>query len=220
MARETRPREEMEEHGFAFNIGQVWGALILLAALFALAWFILVQIIEWREQVMKTELRDLILRILGGHRIMAIATNRADGWPQATTVGYANDGFKIYFYVARVSQKFLNIQRDPRVSIAIGNDFVQPLDIKGLSLAGRAEPIEERNEFECACMTMLERYPEYAAWPKPSPALSPLMRVTPGIISIVDYSKGFGHSDLVKVSRDDIEKHIESPRHDWRWRAA
>ena len=167
---------------------------------------------------MKAELRDLILRILGENRIMTIATNRDDGWPQATVVGYANDGFRIYFFVARLSQKFLNIQRDPRVSIAIGKDFAQPLEIKGLSLAGRAAAVEDRNEFERAGMVMLERYPEYAAWPKPSPAVSPLMRVTPEIISVLDYSKSFGHSDLVKVSRDDVEKHIESPRHEWRGR--
>jgi len=37
---------------------------------------------------------------------------------------------------------------------------------------------------------------------------------------VLDYSKGFGHSDLVSVTKDDIEKHIESPRHDWRGRAA
>jgi general stress protein 26 len=169
---------------------------------------------------MKPELRDLILKLLGQHRIMTIATNRPDGWPQATIVGYANDGLKIYFFVARMSQKFMNIARDPRVSIAIGNDVAEPLEIKGLSLAGRAAPVEDRSEYERAGAIMLERYPEYRAMPQPSPALAPMMRVTPEIISVLDYSKGFGHSDLVSVTKDDIEKHIESPRHDWRGRAA
>lgn len=169
---------------------------------------------------MKPELRDLILKLLGGHRVMTIATNRPDGWPQATVVGYSNDGFKIYFFVARMSQKFMNIARDPRVSIAIGKDVPQPLEIKGLSLAGRAAPVEDRSEYERAGAIMLERYPEYKAMPQPSPALAPMMRVTPEIISVLDYSKGFGHSDLVSVTKDDIEKHIESPRHDWRGRAA
>jgi general stress protein 26 len=169
---------------------------------------------------MKPELCDLILKLLGRHRIMTIATNRPDGWPQATVVGYANDGFKIYFFVARMSQKFMNIARDPRVSIAIGKDVTQPLEIKGLSLAGRAAPVEDRSEYERTGTIMLERYPEYKAMPQPTPALAPMMRVTPEIISVLDYSKGFGHSDLVSVTKDDIEKHIESPRHDWRGRAA
>jgi hypothetical protein len=32
---------------------------------------------------MKPELRDLTLRILNHHRIMTLATNRPDGWPQS-----------------------------------------------------------------------------------------------------------------------------------------
>jgi hypothetical protein len=36
------------------------------------------------------------------------------------------------------TQKRLNIVRDPRVSVAISGDYKQPLQYKGLSLAGRA----------------------------------------------------------------------------------
>jgi len=57
---------------------------------------------------------------------MTIATLRPDGWPQATMVGYVNDGFLLYCFVARSTQKFANIQRDPRVSIAIGSDATDP----------------------------------------------------------------------------------------------
>ena len=42
---------------------------------------------------MKRGLKDLILRLLAEQRIMSIATDRPDGWPQATIVGYVNDGF-------------------------------------------------------------------------------------------------------------------------------
>ena len=57
---------------------------------------------------------------------MTLATNRPDGWPQATVVGYANDGLTIYCFVARLSQKYANIVRDPRVSAAIASDFLRP----------------------------------------------------------------------------------------------
>jgi hypothetical protein len=43
------------------------------------------------------EIRKKILALLEQHRIMTIATLRPDGWPQATTVGYANDGLTLYF---------------------------------------------------------------------------------------------------------------------------
>ena len=54
---------------------------------------------------MTPELRDAVLGILDKHRIMTLATNRSDGWPQATVVGYANDGLRIYCFVSRLSQK-------------------------------------------------------------------------------------------------------------------
>jgi hypothetical protein len=45
------------------------------------------------ETTMEEEIRKNILMLLDQHRIMTIATLRPDGWPQATTVGYANEGF-------------------------------------------------------------------------------------------------------------------------------
>ena len=163
---------------------------------------------------MTPELRDAVLGILDKHRIMTLATNRSDGWPQATVVGYANDGLRIYCFVSRLSQKYANIVRDPRVSAAIASDVANPLDIKGVSLAGRALPLTESSEFERAYGIFLKRYPEYASWPRPSLAASPMIRVTPTIISVLDYSKGFGHSDLVQIEHGEVWPGAPQ-RHHW-----
>lgn len=40
---------------------------------------------------MDDALKSQILSIIEAHRIMTVATLRADGWPQATTVGYAHE---------------------------------------------------------------------------------------------------------------------------------
>jgi len=168
---------------------------------------------------MTPELRVSAIRILDQHRIMTLATNRPDGWPQATVVGYANDGLKIYCFVARLSQKYSNIIRDPRVSAAIASDFSQPLEIKGLSLAGKAVPVTQAEEFDRACELFMKRYPEYATWPRPNPAFAPLLRISPTIISVLDYSKGFGHSDLVKIEDGDLRP-VSAQRHRWFGRAS
>ena len=168
---------------------------------------------------MTPELREFAVRILDQHRIMTLATNRPDGWPQATVVGYANDGLKIYCFVARLSQKYSNIVRDPRVSIAIASDFSQPLDIKGLSLAGRAVPVTQEPEFSRAFEIFMKRYPEYASWARPNPAFAPLLRIAPTIISVLDYSKGFGHSDLIKIEDEDLRP-LSAQRHHWFGRAS
>ena len=40
---------------------------------------------------MDTALRTQIERSLAQHRVMTLATVRPDGWPQATTVGFAHE---------------------------------------------------------------------------------------------------------------------------------
>jgi hypothetical protein len=174
-------------------------------------------------------LKRLIIRLLNEHRVMTIATNRPDGWPQATMVGYVNDGFLLYCYVVRNAQKYANVLRDPRVSIAIGSDAPRPLDIKGLSLAGMASVVTDQDEFDGVGALRLQRYPEYADLPppvfhegallrispQPSSAGVVLLRIAPEIISVLDYSKGFGHSDLVTFSERDLDVHVDSRRDRW-----
>jgi nitroimidazol reductase NimA-like FMN-containing flavoprotein (pyridoxamine 5'-phosphate oxidase superfamily) len=146
---------------------------------------------------------------------MMIATNRSDGWPQATTVGYVNVGLVLYCFVNRLSQKHDNIMHNPRVSIAIASDFADPRDIKGLSLGGKAEPVMDNDEYWRVYALFLGRFPQYEAWPKPYPAFTSLLRISPEIISVVDYSKEFGHSDLVAVPANDLTTHVQSHRHHW-----
>lgn len=178
---------------------------------------------------MMPRLKALILRLLHEHRVMTIATNRPDGWPQATMVGYVNDGFLLYCFVARNTQKFANIQRDPRVSIAIGSDALNPMEVKGLSLAGHASEVDDRSEFDEIAALRLKRFPEYAALPaplsrqdgllrvspEPKPSHIALLRIAPDIIAVLDYAQGFGHSELVSFSERDLDVHIETLRHPW-----
>jgi nitroimidazol reductase NimA-like FMN-containing flavoprotein (pyridoxamine 5'-phosphate oxidase superfamily) len=164
---------------------------------------------------MKRQFKQQIIDLLDRHRIMTIATNRPDGWPQATVVGYANDGLIVYCLIARDSQKFANIARDPRVSLAIANDYPQPLQIKGLAMAARAVEAQDQGEIDHVAEILLRRYPEYKVMPRPDPAAVPLMRITPEVVSILDYSRGFGHTDLVRVTDADLAEYVESRRHHW-----
>ena len=82
-------------------------------------------------------------------------------------MGYVNDGFLLYSFVANNAQKYVNIQRDSRISAAIGSDAARPLDIKGLSLAGRAAGVDDQSEFDHVAALRLKRYPEFADLPPP-----------------------------------------------------
>ena len=86
---------------------------------------------------MDDTLKSKILELLDQHRLMTMATNRPDGWPQATTVGYVNDGLTIYFLCSPQSQKAGNLARDNRISLTIDHDVTDPMAITGLSMARR-----------------------------------------------------------------------------------
>lgn len=103
--------------------------------------------------------RREILQLLDQHRTMRIATLRPDGWPQVTTVGYANDGLAIYFLCGADSQKAANLARDDRVSLAVDDDNGQVMDITGLSMAARAKLVADPAEFEKALRLLISRYP-------------------------------------------------------------
>src|ERR1700756_5068309 len=144
---------------------------------------------------MDASLRTKILELLDQHRLMSVATNRPDGWPQATTVGYANDGLTLYFLCAPESQKAANLARDARVSLTIDHDTPQVMDITGLSMAARATLVDDPTEAEQALHLLMQKYPpqESLPLPMPTPADICLFRVTPVVISVLDYAKGFGH---------------------------
>jgi len=144
-------------------------------------------------------LKFKILELLDQHRLMTVATNRPDGWPQATTVGYVNDGLTIYFLCSPQSQKAANLARDDRISLTIDHDVTDPMAITGLSVAAQAQPVTDPTEVTKAMNLLVTRYPEYAAFPMPKPEEITVYRVVPKVISVLDYSKGFGHTDLVTV---------------------
>lgn len=146
---------------------------------------------------MDAAMRQKVVALLDQHRLMSLATLRPDGWPQVTTVGYANDGLTLYFLCSPQSQKAANLARDDRVSLAIDHDTADPMAITGLSMAAHARPVTDEAEAARAAQLLLKKYPEYAAYPPPAPEQIRFYRVTPAVISVLDYSKGFGHSDLV-----------------------
>jgi nitroimidazol reductase NimA-like FMN-containing flavoprotein (pyridoxamine 5'-phosphate oxidase superfamily) len=140
-----------------------------------------------------------ILSLLEEHRIMTLATLRPDGWPQATTVGYVNDGLTLYFLCGLDSQKAANLARDDRVSLTIDHDTPQIMEITGLSMAARTQPVTDRAEAEKVLRMLPLKYPEQISMPGPMPKPEEvrIFRVTPTVISVLDYAKGFGHTDLV-----------------------
>jgi len=150
---------------------------------------------------MDAELKAKVLDIMDSHNIMTLATLRADGFPQATTVSFVHDGLDLFFGCAPMCQKARNIDRDGRVSLTIDRDYKDWNQIRGISASGMAEPVMRLEDRARVERLMLDRFPQlehYAPDVEDEDVL--FVRVRPTVISVLDYTKGFGHTDLVILS--------------------
>lgn len=156
-------------------------------------------------------LKHDVLTLLAENRILCLATIRPDGWPQATMVGYVHDDMTLYFAVARTSQKLSNIQRDPRVSIAVGHDT--PNRIRGLSMAATVTEVTDFEEVARINAILHARYPEQSVF-APRELSAAVLKATPKLISIIDLTKGPGHPQLVTLESETLVRPAEGQESD------
>lgn len=156
---------------------------------------------------MDPRLREEVDAILSETRELVLATNRPDGWPQATTVGFVPDGLILYVACGEGSQKAQNLARDPRVSFALTAPYASWDQVRGLSGAARADRISDPEEVAHAGRLMGRRFPELLELAPQGLESIPemvLYRLRPSVLSVLDYRKGFGHADLVDDLGDDL----------------
>ena len=59
------------------------------------------------------------------------------------------------------------------------------------------------------------RFPQIAEVGPLAPETVKVFQLRPHIVSVLDYSKGFGHDDLVILGADDIAGTLDSMHHHW-----
>lgn len=144
--------------------------------------------------------KDRIISIIDDTDDMTIATSRPDGYPQATTVSYMNDGLTIYFGTSADSQKALNIAKNAKVSLTINRPYETWNEIVGLSIGGTAVRVTDPEEFESVVQMMFRKFPQIPDYaPVDDSAELALFRIDPVVISLLDYQQGFGHTELISV---------------------
>jgi nitroimidazol reductase NimA-like FMN-containing flavoprotein (pyridoxamine 5'-phosphate oxidase superfamily) len=139
------------------------------------------------------------IEILRSHRIMTIATVRPDGWPQATIVGYANEGWSLYFLIYRGSQKFANIRRDNRVAVTVGSEPTELQKIKAVYAGCEVSEVTDVAERSRAWELLAERHPNLTDLAPPQDSDVATMVARCRHVSVLDYSQGLGHTESVEV---------------------
>jgi len=151
-----------------------------------------------------TVARNRVLEIINQANDMTLATVRPDGYPQATTVCYVNEGLTLYVGIGLGSQKAANIQFDNKVSSTINLAYSDWNHIRGLSLSGTAEFVRGEEEIGRVAKLLLQKFPQFDSI-SPGPGATPIegmlfLRISPVLISLLDYRLGFGHTELYSVA--------------------
>lgn len=147
---------------------------------------------------------ELACNILAGTNEMTLATVRADGAPHATTVSFASDGLVLFAAIAIDSHKAHDIREGGRVSLTVNAPFKEWNQIQGLSIDGMAAMIDwPRGQLQASGL-LLKKLPAYGALvgqapPLPWPGML-FIRIVPGALTLLDYTKRFGHSTRFEVT--------------------
>jgi PPOX class probable F420-dependent enzyme len=143
--------------------------------------------------------KRFILDQLKTNRLMSLATVRPDGYPQATTVTYANDGLTLYFCCYNKSQKVRNLRRSPKVSLTINKDTADWKKITGLSMGATARVLERPVDIKNALVLLSRKFKDMKNLSEEDLAETAFVRVQPKVVSMLDYRRGFGWTKLVRV---------------------
>ena len=90
-------------------------------------------------------------------RDLQVASINADGTPHLVTMWFALVDGDLCFWTYGRSQKIVNLQRDPRVTVLVADGDVYER-LRGVSVAGTATVIEDRDEVNAIGEAVFEKY--------------------------------------------------------------
>ena len=90
-------------------------------------------------------------------RDLHVASINADGTPHLVTMWYSMRDGEVAFWTYAKSQKIVNLRRDPRLTVLVSTGEVYE-ELKGVSISGRAELVEDPDEVLRYGEAVYERY--------------------------------------------------------------
>jgi PPOX class probable F420-dependent enzyme len=100
---------------------------------------------------------DEVRAFLEAGRDLQVASINADGTPHLVTMWYVVRDGEIAFWTYAKSQKIVNLRRDPRLTVLVATGEVYE-QLKGVSISGRAELVEDPDDVLRYGEAVYERY--------------------------------------------------------------
>lgn len=151
-----------------------------------------------------------VAAILDAGKDLVLASIRPDGTPHASTLSYASDGLRTYCAISLDSQKAHDIRHDAHVAYVVNAPYRSWAEIRGVSIDARASMLNEPGELRLASTLLLQKYPEFSTIISDTMALPwpgmLFIALQPLFISLLDYTKAFGHTEHFSVDAGHLAK--------------
>jgi len=107
----------------------------------------------------------------------------------------------IYFGTPSDSQKARNIARSSKVSLTINRDYKTWADIAGVSVGGIATLVTDAAQQAKIGQLLFGKFPQIQDYAPAAETTQDVtfIRIDPEVISLLDYSKESGHTELFEV---------------------
>ncbi|MBI4788533.1 MAG: pyridoxamine 5'-phosphate oxidase family protein [Chloroflexi bacterium] len=150
-------------------------------------------------------MQTTLLEFLRQQNTLTLATQNADGTPQACDVFYAHsDDLTFYFLSDPKTLHIQNLTREPRVSATIHGQSQGWQDIRGVQISGEAERVDDLADRARGYQLYIAKYAFVGQWLPNVAALGQLhkqlgvvelYKITPRWVRWIDNTQAFGHKE-------------------------
>ena len=120
---------------------------------------------------------------------MMLTTQGKDGYPHTVPIGYFREGDRIFMGCRDNTQKVVNIERNPKVSLAV-EDGTTMADLRGVLLRGNANVVRDDDErLKISRLAAELRGTPKDDWPKTASLGAVFIEVDKPRVTSWDYSK-------------------------------
>jgi len=144
------------------------------------------------------DLKEEVINYLKKKETIALSTSSTDGHPLTHAVAVVSENGIVYFATNRNTRKVRNIQANPNVAYSTWDMNGNLEKIKQVQMEGKAIILTDEKEIEEADQKLMKKFHELAKHKKVTRNPDNIfIKIEPIKCYYSDYSKGFGHRDIV-----------------------